>query len=274
MIGMFRRQQVYRLAAAVCILMLAMSVMGFSQPPRTVLHNGDIINLKKAGVDDEIIVLMIRGSATEFSNAPSDVIALKEGGVSNYLMSVMLKTQPTPAAVEARFVATSTRSDRPDGNTISDEVQFPRAEIFTGFSLTHPESVKSPGGNVSIGVNFNNVFGIVGEVTGASMGASRVSARGYDVSVRGGPKFSIRTNRWITPFVQALVGGSHGRATGSSSKISTNGISAGAGGGVDIRVFSHLAIRAIQAEYNVVHLSGLSGTAGALGLSFGTVFGF
>jgi hypothetical protein len=266
MIGTCRARQLHRLAAVVCMLMLAMSVMGFSQAPRTVLHNGDIVNLKKAGVDDEVIVLMIRGSATEFSNAPSDVIALKEGGVSNYLMSVMLKTQPTPFAADTRFVPSASQLSDP-AEKREGEPAHPRMELFGGFSYGRQDGMNLIGWNGSVAGHFNNWFGVVGDFSGQYTPAF-FGERAHILSYRAGPQFSIRANPSFTPFLHVLLGGSRFTDTGSYGDVATGAV----GGGLDIRVASHVAIRTFQADYILMRNAGANSSG--FRLSVGTVVGF
>ena len=92
-----------------------------------------------------------------------------------------------------------------------------------------------------------------------------------------GPRFTFRRYRRATPFVQALLGG--GRLTASSDNVhaAENSVVMLAGGGIDVPVSQHFAIRAVQADYLLTRFSlanGSSATQHNLRLSFGVVFRF
>ena len=117
--------------------------------------------------------------------------------------------------------------------------------------------------------NFSKVFGLVGE-----LGANRVGdANGVQLSNTSfeylfGPRFNWRHSRF-TPYVQALVGGerfSNGFNPGSSDPrlfTSQNNFAAALGGGLDIAVTNHIAVKPIQVEWLTTQL-----TNGATNLSY------
>ncbi len=59
--------------------------------PTKALTNADIINLKKAGLGDDLVILEISASATDFRLDPSDVIELHQAGVSDLVIKAMLR---------------------------------------------------------------------------------------------------------------------------------------------------------------------------------------
>jgi opacity protein-like surface antigen len=72
-----------------------------------------------------------------------------------------------------------------------------------------------------------------------------------------GPQFTYRGNEHVTPFFHVLLGGAHQSSSQSSSQgSSVSGISTSAnafafapGGGLDVNVSPHIAIRVAQVDY-------------------------
>jgi hypothetical protein len=76
-----------------------MSSRGLAQSaPMT---NQDVIELKKAGIGDEVVVLRIRTGATKFSMETADIVALKSAGVSDAVIAEMLKPATAVAAANS-----------------------------------------------------------------------------------------------------------------------------------------------------------------------------
>jgi outer membrane immunogenic protein len=69
-----------------------------------------------------------------------------------------------------------------------------------------------------------------------------------------GPQFTYRGNEHVNPFFQVLVGGSHLSTTVSLPGIpsvsnSSNAFAFAAGGGLDVKVSPHIAVRVAQIDY-------------------------
>ncbi|MGA9041056.1 MAG: outer membrane beta-barrel protein [Terriglobales bacterium] len=110
------------------------------------------------------------------------------------------------------------------------------------------------GGSGWVAFNFSRSLGIVGEI--ASQHASNISSSGADLTLTSylaGPRFIWKRTRHFTPFAQLLLGGAHASGTlapGSSGLPgSANAFAMTAGGGLDIRLTRHIALRAIEADY-------------------------
>jgi opacity protein-like surface antigen len=100
-----------------------------------------------------------------------------------------------------------------------------------------------------------------------------------------GPRLSFRYSR-VTPFAQALFGGVHASQVTLSNCTgvlctplpSENAFAMTAGGGIDLRIHRHVAIRIVQAEYLMTNFADLStgnrDTQNDMRLSSGLVFGF
>ncbi len=126
-------------------------------------------------------------------------------------------------------------------------------ELFGGFSYAGLHSggtmTNFLGGMGSIGYNMTSWLQIVGDSS-----YNTVTVSGTKNVLYGnhfGPRFFYRRpNRWgITPFAEALVGGSRLDTTVSGVKSSTNGISYKAGGGVDFRASRHFEVRLLDVDY-------------------------
>jgi outer membrane immunogenic protein len=110
------------------------------------------------------------------------------------------------------------------------------------------------GGSGWVAFNFSRSLGIAGEV--ASQEASNISSTGADLtltSFMAGPRYRWAGARHFAPFAQVLLGGAHASGTlapGSSGLPgSANAFAMIAGGGVDINLTRHIALRAFEADY-------------------------
>jgi len=141
-----------------------------------------------------------------------------------------------------------------------------RAEVFGGYSFARHEGANMGKGFDASGTGYvNKWFGIEGDFSGHYWGQSVLVTNGFVVipvqanvrllSFQGGPKFAFRAER-VTPYVHALFGLAQTMVSGSvgalSLSTSTTGFSAAIGGGLDIPVGQHLAIRAAQVDYSYV----------------------
>ena len=151
----------------------------------------------------------------------------------------------------------------------------PRAELFLGYSYLQAvpklaagnRLVWLNGGSASIAYNLNRYLGIVADVGDYTNSEIRFQgaygatvdvndANGGVISYLFGPRISFRKYSRITPFVQGLFGGAHAseitlaNCTFSCTLLpAENTFALAAGGGIDVRVKRHFAIRVIQAEY-------------------------
>jgi outer membrane protein OmpA-like peptidoglycan-associated protein len=194
-------------------------------------------------------------------------------------------------------VAPAAKQNSSGGNS-----DVPKAELFVGYSYLR--AVPAPaagnrlmwmnGGSTSLALNFNRYLGIVGDF-GAYTNSEMRFQGGYvgtvDVdnpnvgalSYLFGPRISFRNHGRVTPFVQALFGEMHGNevtlanCTFSCTLLPSEDTFAWTGGGgLDVRVHRHLAIRIIQAEYLMTRFqdysTGETGSQNDMRLSAGLVF--
>jgi opacity protein-like surface antigen len=181
----------------------------------------------------------------------------------------------------------------------------PKAEVFLGYSYFR--SVPSPaagnrmenlnGGTASVAWNFSEHLALVGDfagygndqldLTGNSPNEPRtVDSGGTMFTYLGGPRLSFWKHQRVSPFAQVLFGGVHASSVTISNCSgaactplpSQNAFAMTAGGGLDIRLTHHFAIRIVQAEYMMTRFGSVPAGGGSeqndLRLSSGLVFRF
>ncbi|MGA2356205.1 MAG: outer membrane beta-barrel protein [Terriglobales bacterium] len=110
------------------------------------------------------------------------------------------------------------------------------------------ETFNGNGGGVQLEYNANRWLGVVGDLAGYGATATTNGALvGGAVTYLVGPRVNFRHNKF-TPFAQALFGGIW-TTEGIGDSTSENNFAMTAGGGIDVKVSSHVSIRPIQAEY-------------------------
>jgi len=191
-------------------------------------------------------------------------------------------------------------------NSVGVNTDTPKAELFVGYSYLRAVPTMADGnrlvwlngGSTSIAFNFTRHLGLVGDFGGfddskfylAGAGgnpSSTVDSSGTVYTYLLGPRFSFRNHERVTPFVQALFGGIHASdvtlssgctGAGCTPLPAENSFAMTAGGGLDIGVNRHFAIRIVQAEYMMTRMENHSTAAGAsqndMRLSSGIVFRF
>ena len=149
----------------------------------------------------------------------------------------------------------------------------PTVEIPLGFSMinVHPNlnpitSFNVFGGGGQIDFNFGNYFGIKADLMGYTQGSGlRVSQNGQFLgNLKGnvftymfGPQIKKHTGVF-QPFAEALFGAAHTNLYGNICRLEVgclsgsgdnNGFAMAFGGGIDLRVSRHFAIRPVEAYY-------------------------
>jgi len=180
-------------------------------------------------------------------------------------------------------------------------IGYPKAELFLGYSYLRAvptlaagnRLVWMNGGSASIAFNVNRTLGLVADFgaytnsqmrfTGAYTSTVNVNnANTAALSYLFGPRLSFRSGR-VTPFAQVLFGGVHANqvildgCTSNCTLLPAQDTFAWtAGGGLDLRVHHHFAIRIIQAEYLMTrfqdYTTGNTASQNDIRLSAGIVF--
>ncbi|MBV8856990.1 MAG: hypothetical protein JOZ02_08680 [Acidobacteria bacterium] len=128
----------------------------------------------------------------------------------------------------------------------------PRAEVFGGYSYG---GAGSHGWDGSVAFNANRWLGLVADFGGqyTSIDAPDSSERIRTHSFLFGPRFSARQNRHVTPFAHALFGAAHNDSraheAGLDLHFADNSFALVLGGGLDVRLSRHVAVRAFQFDY-------------------------
>jgi opacity protein-like surface antigen len=126
-----------------------------------------------------------------------------------------------------------------------DEIN--QGEFYGGYMFQRVEGFNANGFTLAGTYNVNRFAGIKGEFAwGRVLGDSGVSFMGgvqvKDNGTEGGP---------VRPFAHVLLGVSRAVAGGA-----TNNFSMAFGGGIDIKASDRVSVRAIQADYKPVFISG------------------
>jgi outer membrane protein OmpA-like peptidoglycan-associated protein/opacity protein-like surface antigen len=198
---------------------------------------------------------------------------------------------PQPAGVAAnqpskptapQSTGESHKGTQPDNYT-------PKVEWLLGYSFWRavPTSMGNRmgylhGGSTSLAYNFNKHLGLVADFGGYSnsrltlfspSGNRTVDSNGNAYTYLLGPRLSFRYDRF-TPFIQTLFGAAHATdvsIAGCSGSInctplpSENAFAMAAGGGLDLTVSHHIALRLFQAEYLMTRFNDQSSTTGQSG---------
>jgi opacity protein-like surface antigen len=174
--------------------------------------------------------------------------------------------------------------------SFAQEVIYPKAEVFGGFSLSSIPGVTTfdpttglpassrkmfMGWQAAANFNLTHHLGIVGDFGGQY--ASIPSATVLGVTIPSismntyqflfGPQIAFRKSR-VTPFVHALFGADKfGSSTtisilGTSTTVavSSTGLGMGFGGGLDINISDRLALRVPQFDWTLRHIGSTTAT--------------
>lgn len=148
----------------------------------------------------------------------------------------------------------------------------PKAEVFGGYQYTRFDGGGNANGwNIALTGNVNSWFGVTADFSGAYTSESGISIKNYTYTF--GPVVSMRQNRAFTPFAHALFGGDHASASFGGISGGDSGFAALVGGGVDFNFSEHLAVRAVQVDWMLLHSSGETSSNNAR-VSTGIVFKF
>ncbi|HJZ65171.1 MAG TPA: outer membrane beta-barrel protein [Candidatus Acidoferrum sp.] len=135
--------------------------------------------------------------------------------------------------------------------SVSARAQSVDASIgYSYFRLGGSGGINQNGGSGSVAYFPNKWLGLVGDFGGYHASPGGVSLNTYTYLF--GPRFALRNPSKITPFAQALVGGSRITLSGAGS---SDQFAWSFGGGVDFPLLPHLAFRP-QVDYVGLDTSG------------------
>lgn len=136
---------------------------------------------------------------------------------------------------------------------------------YSYFRLGGSGGLNQNGVSGSLAYNPNRWLGLVGDFGGYHGSPSGVSLNTYTFLF--GPRLSLHNPTKITPFAQALLGGSHLTAGYSGVSSSSNQFAFSLGGGVDLGLLPHLALRP-QVDYVGLRNSGHTTNCTRVSLGF------
>ena len=133
------------------------------------------------------------------------------------------------------------------------------AEVGFNYSYLRVTTAQSTNANQNRGsgyleYNLNNVVGLVADFGGyANRNTVTGGNTGTTFTYLFGPRFNWRKSR-LVPYAQFLFGGADAGLDGSLAATGRNGFATAAGGGIDIAVTNHFAVKPIQVEYVTAQL--------------------
>ena len=144
---------------------------------------------------------------------------------------------------------------------------YPKAEIFGGYSYLRSGGANFNGGSGSVAYNPNAVLGILGDFGVYHNG--QVGSTNF-VTYLFGPRLSYRKSGRITPYAQLVLGGAHESFSFAGISASSNAFALSTGGGLDAGISPRFAVRLVQVEYLLTKNSG--GHANQARISAGLVY--
>jgi outer membrane immunogenic protein len=158
----------------------------------------------------------------------------------------------------------------------------PRSEIALDYNYVHTNAppggcgcFSMNGGSGSFAFHFKPGFAAVADV--GAVHAGNVDSTGLSLTLTSflfGPRVSHQIGMArLIPYAQMLAGAVH--SSGGLAPASSTSFAAAVGGGLDLRLTHHIAIRPIQVEYFVTTLpNGTDGHQNNLRVDSGLVFSF
>lgn len=161
--------------------------------------------------------------------------------------------------------------------TVSYSQETPKADVSAGYSLLYVlkgYTLAMNGGSAAATFHVNDWLGVVGDF-GAYSGSPGISGLVGETYTLG-PRFSYRRWSRLTPFAQAVLGGSHANLANGGFLGAKNAFAFGGGAGGDLGLdrAGKFALRG-QLEFinfRTVHNLSPDPNTGAVRLSVGVVF--
>jgi len=159
----------------------------------------------------------------------------------------------------------------------------PQFEVSGTYSYVRANAANSGGGynlnggSASFAYNFSDRVALVADGGIYRFGGLPSGLDSTMYTYLFGPRFTFRKVSRVTPFVQALLGGSRLNASAGGISAGENAFSMAIGGGVDLPLRRRFSIRLIQAEYLLTRfdrVTGASATQNDVRISTGLVFRF
>jgi len=181
--------------------------------------------------------------------------------------------------------STSNSAGAPNASLASG-ARFDIAPLEVSFAYSYLRANANPGqcgcfnlsgGNVEAALHVYRWLGLAADFSGENTANVNNGGQGLSlISFTAGPRVSFSFHRKFTPFAQALFGAAHGFNSYfpvvAGPTTNATDFAMIAGGGFDVRIARHIAIRPIEADYLLTQLpNGVNGTQNNLRLSAGVV---
>ena len=154
---------------------------------------------------------------------------------------------------------------------ISGSYSYVRARSSSG------QSFDLHGGSVSGAYRVGKWTSIAGDVGGYSFTDLPNGVKGRLYTFLFGPRICFRPGARVTPIAQLLLGMARHTAETPTDKAGENSFALALGGGLDLNLNRHFAIRAVQADYLLTRFAGATGNSASqnnVRLSTGVVVRF
>ncbi len=180
-----------------------------------------------------------------------------------------------PSRLSIQYLTLATLLLISGGVTIKAGAQIQREAVPLEFSVGY-NAIRAnapPGGcscfymqgaRAEVDLHLNGWLGAVAEVSGAH--ASNINSSGDGVGMITylfGPRVTHRPGNRLSGFAQALFGGAHGFdgyfPTTTTSSSTANSFALSTGGGLDLSLSHHVAVRILQADYLYTQLPNAAG---------------
>jgi len=162
----------------------------------------------------------------------------------------------------------------------------PKAEVALTYNWVHTNAPPDDcgcfnmnGGSISFAYRFKPKWAVVAEA--GAVANTNVNSTGLDlglVQFLAGARYTYANHSRLQPFGQVLIGDVHAAGGLSPSQIglgSSDAFALATGGGLDINLTPHLALRAAQADYYLTLLPNrTTNTQNNLRISTGFIFRF
>ena len=162
-------------------------------------------------------------------------------------------------------------------------VATPQFETSASYSFIRASAANAGGGfnlnggSATVAYNFSDRFAVVADIGAYRFSGLPSGLTSTMYTYMFGPRVTFRRWSRVAPFAQVLLGGGRLNASAGGVDAGENGLAMPAGGGLDVPLHRHFAIRVIQAEYLMTRfdrVDGSSATQNDVRISVGLVLRF
>jgi hypothetical protein len=135
-----------------------------------------------------------------------------------------------------------------------DSDQSPQIELAGGFTFVRANPASAGGlnlmgGGESLAYSLSNHFSAVADVGEYRFTGLAAGLRSKLYTYMFGPRYTFTKTGRVACFAQILAGGSRVNASSGGIQAGENGFALAIGGGLDLPIRPHVALRVVQADY-------------------------